>query len=237
MEKAQENQSNAKRISAGSFSVWLKHIKTSFKGYSGMSVPCGNCRGCCRSSLFIQVGGDEAETISKIGIKRLVKAPGKIEGELILGYLKNGYCPMMVDKKCSIYEERPKTCRTYDCRIFAAAGIVPYSKENEITRRVRKWQFHYSNTRDRLKHKAIIKAADFIKNEAKYFPHEKAPSEPGQLAITAIKVFDVFLDKNAFMSSKVKKETAQEIVRRVYKDYYKLKRVIREIPNNERKTV
>ena len=34
-----------------------------------------------------------------------------------------GHCPMLVDGRCSIYEHRPRTCRTYDCRVFPAAGL------------------------------------------------------------------------------------------------------------------
>ena len=30
---------------------------------------------------------------------------------------------MLIDNQCSIYEHRPRTCRTYDCRVFAAAGL------------------------------------------------------------------------------------------------------------------
>ena len=46
------------------------------------------------------------------------------KGNMLLGYDENGHCPMLIDDKCSIYEHRPITCRSYDCRIFPAAGIV-----------------------------------------------------------------------------------------------------------------
>ncbi|MFA6001077.1 MAG: hypothetical protein WC828_03075 [Thermoleophilia bacterium] len=36
----------------------------------------------------------------------------------------DGCCPMLIDGGCSIYEHRPLTCRIYDSRVFAAAGIV-----------------------------------------------------------------------------------------------------------------
>ena len=36
-----------------------------------------------------------------------------------MGYDERGHCPMLVDGDCSIYEHRPRTCRTYDCRVFA----------------------------------------------------------------------------------------------------------------------
>ncbi len=40
---------------------------------------------------------------------------------------------------CSIYSDRPRTCRHYDCRVFAAAGVEPH--QPSIAPRVREWQF------------------------------------------------------------------------------------------------
>jgi Fe-S-cluster containining protein len=30
---------------------------------------------------------------------------------------------MLIDNRCSIYPHRPRTCGTYDCRVFPAAGL------------------------------------------------------------------------------------------------------------------
>jgi Fe-S-cluster containining protein len=46
---------------------------------------------------------------------------------------------MFVDGACSIYAHRPRTCRTYDCRVFAATGVVP--DKPAIAARVAQWQF------------------------------------------------------------------------------------------------
>jgi hypothetical protein len=40
-----------------------------------------------------------------------------------MGYNDKGECPMFVENKCSIYSDRPRTCRVYDCRIFSATKI------------------------------------------------------------------------------------------------------------------
>src|SRR5436190_1875786 len=40
-------------VFAGSFGAWLSAARASLRGEgSGMDVPCGECRGCCTSSLF-----------------------------------------------------------------------------------------------------------------------------------------------------------------------------------------
>ena len=51
--------------------------------------------------------------------------PGRPKGHVVLGYDEHGRCPMLGDHGCTIYEHRPRTCRTYDCRVFAATGSSP----------------------------------------------------------------------------------------------------------------
>ena len=51
---------------------------------------------------------------------------------------------MLIDNRCSIYEHRPQTCRTYDCRIFAATGVRLDDDEKElIARQTRRWRFSF----------------------------------------------------------------------------------------------
>lgn len=57
---------------------------------------------------------------------------------MLLGYDASGRCPLLVDDRCSIYEDRPRTCRTYDCRVFVAAGVEP--DKPRIAARVRSWE-------------------------------------------------------------------------------------------------
>ena len=58
-------------------------------------------------------------------------------------YDKRGHCPMLVDHQCSIYDDRPRTCRTYDCRIFPAAGVANDDPGKErIAERAVWWRDH-----------------------------------------------------------------------------------------------
>ena len=59
----------------------------------------------------------------------------------VLGYDERGHCPMLVDGACSIYEHRPRTCRTYDCRVFPAAGVEPDADKAPSPTRARRWRF------------------------------------------------------------------------------------------------
>jgi Fe-S-cluster containining protein len=46
---------------------------------------------------------------------------------------------MLVGGGCSIYEHRPRTCRTYDCRVFAAAKVEP--EQPLVAERVGRWEW------------------------------------------------------------------------------------------------
>lgn len=201
-------------IPAGVFSEWLRRIRKTFRTEEGIEVDCGACTACCSSSYFIRIWPDESEALARINKKLLVPAPGLPKGQVLMGYDKQGRCPMLKDGKCSIFEYRPRTCRKYDCRIFPAAGLTK-SDNNcpKIDKQLRLWKFDYPTKRDKDEHKAVIAAAKFIKNHPEIFPAGKVPNTSGQLAILALKVYKVFLSKKKFPPP----ETAKAIVKELEK--------------------
>ena len=122
---------------AGRFSEWLDALGSGEE----MRVPCDGCVACCTSSQFVHVEPDEIETLARVPAALRFPAPGLPKGHVVLGYDEHGRCPMLIDGACSIYEHRPRTCRTYDCRVFAATGVEPDPSQPEIRARVREWRF------------------------------------------------------------------------------------------------
>ena len=157
-------------------------------------MPCGECTACCTSSYFIHIRPEETQTLARIPAELLFPAPGLPKGNLLLGYDENGHCPMLSDGGCSIYEHRPLTCRTYDCRVFAAAGIA--ADRALITQRARRWKFSYSTEDDRRRHSAVRAAARFLQEHAECFPGGAVPGDPAQVAVLAIEVYNVFLKRD-----------------------------------------
>ena len=181
-------------LPAGRFSSWLCRTRRTQKKEDGADVPCGECTACCTSSYFIHIRPEETQTLSRIPRELLFPAPGLPEGNVLLGYDENGHCPMLIDDTCSIYKHRPLTCRNYDCRVFAAAGMTAGDDDKAlITQRIRRWKFSYPIKRDRHQHAAVQAAARFLRERADCFPAGFVPSNSTQLAILAIKVYDVFL--------------------------------------------
>jgi uncharacterized protein len=182
-------------IAAGSFAAWLARARESLRTDIGSDVPCGDCVGCCTSSYFIPIRPKDTAAFANIPAQLLVSAPGQPAGHKMLGYLPNGACPMLAAGKCSIYEHRPQTCRDYDCRIFAAAGIdAGGADKSVINNRVRAWQFSYASDSDRRAHEAVKAAATFIQEHRADFPGGRAPTAPTGIAVLALKVYALFLE-------------------------------------------
>lgn len=115
-----------------------------------------------------------------------------------MGYDEHGHCPMLKEGSCSIYEHRPLTCRSYDCRIFSATGLKLNDKDKTlISQQVSRWEFDHSETGGNAKQKSLEKAATFLQNKARLFPEGVLPGNPTQRAIMAIKIHELFLEEDS----------------------------------------
>jgi len=185
------------QIEAGDFDDWLQRILQSFRTASAMEVPCGDCRGCCSAGRFVHLVPSDQQARAAISRDFLQHAPGMPSGHAVVGYLADGLCPMLKHGTCTIYPYRPSTCRTFDCRVLAAAGLQVVGKWNErINARVQAWRFTFSSSDSWARFNAIRRAADFIGHNAAAFPGGRAPSEPATIAVLAIKVHPVLMGTN-----------------------------------------
>ena len=125
----------------------MDEIRAAVRGERGSDVPCDGCTACCRSSQFVHIGPEELDTLSRIPAELKFPAPGRPRGHVVLGYDERGHCPMLVDGTCSIYEHRPRTCRTYDCRVFAITGVTP-DDQPAVAARAAEWDVEIDD-RDR----------------------------------------------------------------------------------------
>ena len=144
-------------LAAGAFSAWLGGMQAALRGEQGSDVPCGTCTACCTSSQFVHIEPDETDTLAHIPSELLFPAPRAPRGHVLMGYDERGHCPMLVDAKCSIYAHRPRTCRTYDCRIFPATGVEVDADDGTkaaIGFQSRRWRFSFPTAADRTAYEA-----------------------------------------------------------------------------------
>lgn len=196
-------------VAAGPFSAWLRAMRRSLSGNEGMDVPCGDCVGCCVSGYSVQLRPEDHEAAARIPATFIVSVPGFTKGHLTVKPLSTGVCPMLDDRKCSIYSVRPQTCLDYDCRIFAAAGIDAGEGKVVINKRVHEWRFSYPERTDELEHAAVRAAAAFIRDKRDSF-NVRVPAGPMGIAVFAIKGYEVFLD--AGLAAKNDAEVARAVV-------------------------
>lgn len=136
--KTNQQKSNTKikpstRITVGAYD-WLMTFGLGLKDNTGGSVPCGDCDACCRAGYAIRTN----------------------DGKLYLPR-KDGTCPKLQCGLCSVYEDRPRTCKYYDCRTHFFSGID--SSKTSINTALKQWRVTTSTERD----KAVI---DVIKTVA-----------------------------------------------------------------------
>jgi len=169
-------------------------MRAALSGSTGMNVACGDCRGCCTSSYFIKVRAHETATLARIGPDSLRPVPGATNGNMLMGFDEHGHCFMFENGGCSIYQDRPETCRTYDCRVFTAAGLNAGPDKIVINERISRWRFDYPDDRDREEHRAVTAAANFLRQHVVRFPGGRVPSRPSEIAVLAVKSYAVFLN-------------------------------------------
>jgi Fe-S-cluster containining protein len=190
-------------LAAGDLSAWLAGMQRALDGTAAADVPCGDCTGCCTSSQFVPVGPDEVDTLAHIPPELLFPAPRMPAGHVLMGYDEHGRCPMLVGGACSIYAHRPRTCRTYDCRVFPATGVElddgpggDDAGKAEIARRSRRWRFTHPTEDDRVEHEALRAAARYVREHPDRLPDGAAPVTATQHAVLAVRIHGAFLGRD-----------------------------------------
>jgi Fe-S-cluster containining protein len=173
-------------LPAGGFAAWSSGIQQVLRGGQDADVPCGGCTACCRSSQFVHIAPDETDTLAVVPRELQFPAPG-LPGHVLLGYDERGHCPMLVDGGCSIYDNRPRTCRTYDCRIFPATGVAPDADKPAIARQARRWRFDLGTDADRVEHEAVQAAARFVNDRGDVVADDERPGNATQHAVLVLR--------------------------------------------------
>ncbi|MGA7417671.1 MAG: YkgJ family cysteine cluster protein [Acidimicrobiales bacterium] len=210
---AHNKSDDEQALMAGAFSTWIVDMQAAMLGKSGADVPCDGCTACCTSSQFVHISPDETDTLSHIPADLLFPAPRLPSGHVVLGYDEHGRCPMLIDNRCSIYEHRPRTCRTYDCRVFPAAGVEVDEEQGSIARRVRRWQFTFPTEADRIEHDAVRAAATFLDDHRDMLRAAGLPVNAKQRAVLAVRIYRVFLGGEAANGSIAVVDPDPEVVR------------------------
>jgi len=180
-------------LSAGSLCAWFVGVQRATRGERASDVACDGCTVSCPSSQFIHIGFDEEETLARSPAELLFPALRLLSGNMLLGYDENGHCPMLIDDECSIYEHRPRTCRTYDCRVFPAAGVeIDDEDQFPIARRARRWRFDFPAEEDQIRQDAVRAAARFVREHGDVLPDGVAPANATQCAVLAVQLHDAF---------------------------------------------
>jgi hypothetical protein len=185
-------------LPAGDFSSWLAGMQLALSGQADSDVPCGACTACCTSSQFVHIAPDETDALAHIPAELLFPAPRLPRGHVLMGYDQHGRCPMLSDQQCTIYAHRPRTCRTYDCRVLPAAGLdLDEGEKLLIAERTRRWRFSHPSQLDQVQHDAVRAAATTLHDRRAQLPAGSVPMNATALAVLAIEMHESFLEHDA----------------------------------------
>jgi Fe-S-cluster containining protein len=184
-------------LPAGGFSTWLHAMQRALSTDVGSDVPCQGCTACCSSYQFVHIGPDETEALAHIPDALLFPAPRLPAGHVLLGYDEQGRCPMLAGDHCSIYEHRPRTCRTYDCRVFPAAGLeIEDDDKILIAERARRWRFDFPTDLDTTEGDAVRAAAALLHAHEDLLPKGSLPATTTAICVLAVQIHDAFLRRD-----------------------------------------
>lgn len=190
-----------------------------------MKVPCGDCRACCQSSCFIHIYKEETRTLSRIPKELLFPAPLRPKGHMVLGYDSHGRCPMLIRNTCTIYSNRPATCRSFDCRILTASGLVTEnSAHHGISQQARRWKFSRPSKNDSRLLSAVQDAAKFLTHHPLCIEDSFVSRDEIHLSVLAIKVYDVFLPSVDFKRTTKRETDESVIIKKVLRSYEKFQK-------------
>lgn len=168
-------------------------MRAVLRGEAEADVPCDGCVGCCVSDYPVPLRpGVDAAALEQVPARYLSLPAGG--GMARMNPRDDGTCPMLEAGKCRIYAQRPQTCRDYDCRIYAAAGLLPDGGRPVIRERVLEWSFEYGDDSARQAAQAVRRAASFILEHAAEFPPAVRAHSAAAAAVLAIKTYESFLD-------------------------------------------
>lgn len=180
---------------AGRFAEWLVAMRAVLRGEAEAEVPCGDCVGCCTSAYPIPLRPTDRVALERVPAEHLHLAMGAGGTRAVMGYRADGSCPMMVAGRCTIYADRPRTCRDYDCRIYAAAGLHPDGDRPVIRARVDEWSFAFGSKAEEAEAAALRRAARFIRAHADAFPAAMRAGSATAAAVLAVKTCELFRDE------------------------------------------
>jgi Fe-S-cluster containining protein len=176
---------------AAPFGAWLHATIATLREDVPADVPCGSCNACCRTFHQIHLRPGEKRAYRRLPREYLSPARGLPPGYLLLGFTERGACPVLVGGRCTIYEDRPLVCRTYDCRLYAATGVEP--DRTEIAAQVRRWRFVYPAVEDQELQAAVVAAVRFIREVRACLPSDAARAQPIRVATLAVAAYEKFL--------------------------------------------
>lgn len=144
-------------------------------------VPCNGCTACCDAvKVRVHAARESPEDLQHLDL--IPEPDAVVAGSMLLRKREDGACVHLGPTGCTVYEHRPRTCRMFDCRIGAVAGLREhFGPDNHPSP---PWVPAQHNARDRAWTRLLIQASqEYIarQGDAAWEPSDAAEYAYGKL--------------------------------------------------------
>jgi Fe-S-cluster containining protein len=153
-----------------------------------LNVPCNTCNACCYNHrIEVDRSQEPPERLA-----RLDMVPDEY-GDMKLRKRADGSCVHLGENGCTIYEHRPTTCRTYDCRMSCMLGIRRAYQHGDAVIEEPAWIFDQETRKDRILHAAFQMAGDHLRQTG-------FPEDPDDLNTLLASIAPAYIAKSREMA-------------------------------------
>ena len=174
---------------AGPFSEWLRPCAPHSPATAAWTWPVATASAAAPRRISSRFAHTRPRALERIGADNLRPVPGASNGSHAHGIRRPRSLLHVRERRMLYLPHRPETCRTYDCRVFTAAGMNAGPDKSVINERIASWRFEYPSPRDHEEHRAVTAAANFIRQHPIRFPGGHVPSRPSEIAVLAVKSY------------------------------------------------
>ena len=106
----------------------------------------------------------------------------------------SGNCPKLIDGRCSIWSNRPRMCKRFDCRLHALAELDPHAIPASLSERIASWKFSFDREDDVIQQQSFLRAMKFLNANSEIFAARGIESGSIKMASLAVDLRHLFDD-------------------------------------------
>lgn len=137
-------------------------------GRDQTEVPCGTCTECCKTNQGLFLHPEQGDNVDSYQTRTVIDRHGNAIH--MLATTPDGACVYLGPTGCTIYEQRPLLCRSFDCRKHYL--ILPRQDRDNLVRLGLSSRSVFNAARARLKTLSAAERQECAEKSKEFFGEE-----------------------------------------------------------------